>query len=103
MSTALPVARTAAAYALVGALAAAGIATAAIAQTDLQPRFSNADVDPSAVQVETIRSAEPIAAGPQYRLSDHATLGGSLTPPDIIGPDQHAERARYVIGLRTTF
>ena len=79
-----------------------GEADAFDAQVPLQPRFSTAGVDPTKTAIEPSSFGGSIAAGPQYRLSEHAAWGGSVVQADIGGSDPIGRRTRYVFGLRGT-
>jgi hypothetical protein len=64
----------------------------------LPRRFTTADVHPSTDQVE-----QSVALGPQYRISQHATLGGSLEHDPAGSSATGAGADRYVFGPRYTF
>jgi hypothetical protein len=69
----------------------------------LPRRFTTADVHPSTDQLDASESAQSTALGPQYRISQHATLGGSIEhdPPSSSATGASADR--YVFGPRYTF
>jgi hypothetical protein len=65
-------------------------------------RFSTANVHPSEDDVDTREAVQTLAVGPQSAISDHVTIGGSLTEPDV-GIASPPQPPRYVFGLRMTF
>jgi hypothetical protein len=82
--------------------AAAGV-SAPDDDTVLPRRFTTADVHPSTDQLDTTESEPSVALGPQYRISEHATLGGSLEHDPAGSSTTGAPADRYVFGLRSTF
>ena len=67
----------------------------------LAPRFAVAGTDRSADPLDDAAQATPI--GPQYTISQHVTLGGTLTHSDSSDFETNREPGRYVFGLRITF
>jgi hypothetical protein len=70
---------------------------------NLPSRFSAANVHPSQDQVNASETAQSLPVGPQYTISQHVTLGGSLSDPYVSDLATAPDQRRYVFGLRITF
>ena len=70
---------------------------------NLRSRFSAADVHPSEDQADTTDSVQTLPIGPQYRISSHATLGGSLEQSDVGDFAAGPQADRYTFGFRLAF
>jgi hypothetical protein len=64
------------------------------------PSRAIADLHPLEDQVDTSGVAQTIPVGPQYRMSEHVTVGGSLVAPETSDFAGGPEDGRYVFGLR---